>query len=62
MFGQIGYGEGDCKAYIIVVNRLTLSDIEKMPNTNRLIDEGSIGLMNTRGISGYKGAESFLLL
>ena len=45
--------------YVIVANRLTLSDIEKMPNVKRIIDHGSIGLMNTRGISGYKGAESF---
>ncbi len=30
-----------------------------MPNVKRIIDHGSIGLMNTRGISGYKGAESF---
>lgn len=63
LFGQIGYGmgneKGDNKAYVIVANRLTLSDIEKMPNVNRLIDEGSIGLMNTRGVNGYKGAESF---
>jgi len=63
LFGQTNYGRGyeniDNKVYVIVANRLTLSDIEKMPNVKRIIDHGSIGLMNTRGISGYKGAESF---
>ncbi|QQY80563.1 hypothetical protein EDD65_102224 [Keratinibaculum paraultunense] len=62
-FEQTSYGsdykELDYKLYIIVVNRLTLPDIEKMPNIKGLIDEGNIGLMNTRGVNGYKGAESF---
>lgn len=62
-FEQTSYGidnkEFDCKIYIVVINRLTLSDIEEMPNIKGIIDEGSIGLMNTRGVNGYKGAESF---
>jgi len=45
--------------YIVVVNKLTLQDIEKMPNLIDLLDESSIGLMNVRGTSGYTGAESF---
>lgn len=49
----------DTKVYIIVVNKLSLLDIENMPNLNRLIDEGSIGLMNTRGLNGYTGGEGF---
>ena len=49
----------DTKVYTIVVNKLSLLDIENMPNLNRLIDEGSIGLMNTRGLSGYTGGEGF---
>ena len=60
---QPGFGMGktntDTKVYIIVVNKLSLLDIENMPNLNRLIDDGSIGLMNTRGLSGYSGGEGF---
>ena len=60
--GQSGYGSGvdnDINVYIITANKLTLLDIEKMPKLNSIIDEGNIGLMNTRGISGYRGGESF---
>ena len=63
--GQFSYGSNidiDNNAYIIIVNKLTFLDIEKMPNLNNLIDEGNIGLMNSRGISGYKGAESFVTI
>lgn len=45
--------------YIVVVNKLTLSDIENMPNLRKIINEGSLGLMNVRGTSSYTGAESF---
>lgn len=60
---SISYGTKDNpKAYLIVVNKLTLKDIESMENLKRIIEEGSIGLMNTRGVSGYTGAESFLTI
>lgn len=47
------------QVYIIVANKLSLFDIDGMPNLNRLIDEGSIGLMNVRGLNGYIGGEGF---
>lgn len=60
---DISYGANDApKVYLIVINKLTLKDIESMNNLNRIIEEGSIGLMNTRGVSGYTGAESFLTI
>ena len=49
----------DANVYIVVVNKLTLSDIDNMENIKNLVQDGSIGLMNTRGMSGYKGEESF---
>jgi len=45
--------------YIVVANKLTLQDIQKMPNLINLLDESGIGLMNVRGTSGYTGAEGF---
>lgn len=48
--------------YLIVINRYTLQDIDNMPNLRKIIDEGSIGLMNTRGLYNYKGSESFLTI
>lgn len=57
------YGAGNNpKVYLIVINKLTLKDIESMENLKRVAEEGSIGLMNTRGISGYTGAESFVTM
>lgn len=56
---SISYGEPNPKVYLIVANRLTLEDIKSMENLQRVIEEGSIGLMNTRGTSGYTGAESY---
>ena len=57
------YGEeannSNYRVYIIVANKLSLLDIDNMPNLNRLIDEGSIGLMNVRGLIGYTGGEGF---
>ncbi|WMM23267.1 hypothetical protein RBU61_09890 [Tissierella sp. MB52-C2] len=54
--------KSDKKVYLIVVNRLTLKDIETMGKLKNVIKEGSIGLKNTRGTSGYTGAESFLTI
>lgn len=50
------------KAYIIVVNKYTLDDIEIMPNLKGILNEGSIGLMNTRGLYGYNTPESYLTI
>lgn len=49
-------------AYIIIINRLTLTDIEKMPNVIDLVDDGSIGLMNTRGAKGYDGPQGYITI
>jgi hypothetical protein len=65
LISQVSYGIEDNhanKVYIIVTNRLTLTDIEIMDNLKKLIDEGSIGLMNVRGTTGYKGPESFMTI
>ncbi|MST99852.1 hypothetical protein [Tissierella pigra] len=60
---SISFGAKDNKkVYLIVVNKLTLKDIETMEKLKDIIKEGSIGLMNTRGTSGYSGAESFLTI
>lgn len=60
---NLSYGAEDAqRVYLIVVNKLTLKDIESMGNLKSIIEEGSIGLMNTRGVSGYTGAESFLTI
>lgn len=50
------------KVYLIVINKLTLKDIETMDNLISIINHGSIGLMNTRGVSSYNGVESFLTI
>lgn len=60
---HISYGaKVDSKVYFIVINKLTLEDIKLMNNLNKIINNGSIGLMNTRGTIGYTGAESFLTI
>src|SRR5699024_25571 len=46
--------------YLVTINRYTLQDLEYMPNLNEIINNGSIGLMNTRGFSNNNGAESYL--
>ncbi|GFN36022.1 hypothetical protein [Tepidimicrobium xylanilyticum] len=50
---------GNKNVYMIIVNKMTLSDIDNMPNLLGLIEDSSIGLMNVRGLNGYRGAESF---
>ncbi|SHH30033.1 hypothetical protein SAMN02745135_00358 [Caloranaerobacter azorensis DSM 13643] len=47
------------KVIMIILNRLTFEDLEYMDNLQALIEDGSIGVMNTRGLYGYKGAESY---
>lgn len=57
------YGiENQPKVYLIIMNKLTIDDIKSMVNLEQIVNDGSIGLMNTRGISGYTGAESFLTI
>lgn len=59
----IGYGENNGpKVYLIVMNKITLEDIKSMYEVQTIVKEGSIGLMNTRGVSGYTGIESFLTI
>lgn len=50
------------RVYLIVLNRYSMSDIKKVPQLEKLVDEGSIGLMNTRGVLDYNGADSFLTI
>ncbi|NLJ78315.1 MAG: hypothetical protein GX329_03035 [Tissierellia bacterium] len=53
------YAENDGQVYIVIVNKLTLSDLDHMPGVQGLIPNGSLGLMNTRGVGTYDGPESF---
>ncbi|NLO89850.1 MAG: hypothetical protein GX088_05960 [Clostridia bacterium] len=52
------------KAIIVVTDRLSLSDIspELMPNINKIIEEGALGLMNTKtlGVRGTANAYATL--
>ncbi|EOC99951.1 hypothetical protein [Caldisalinibacter kiritimatiensis] len=50
------------KTYVLILNRTTLEDIYSMNNLLTLINEGSIGLMNTRGLYGYDGPESYITI
>ncbi|MCF6464144.1 hypothetical protein [Clostridium sp. Cult1] len=65
-FGEFSYCNDnlntDNNVYVVVVNKLTLLDIEKMPNLKTIMEDGSFGLMNVRGTSGYRGAESFVTI
>ncbi|WP_069649441.1 hypothetical protein [Caloranaerobacter ferrireducens] len=47
------------KVIMVILNRLTFEDLKYMDNLNALIKDGSIGIMNTKGLYGYKGAESY---
>lgn len=63
IFSKASYGDRPVdKVYLIVINRLTLDDIEKMDNLKKLVSSGSIGLMNTKGFSSYTGVDSFLTI
>lgn len=50
------------RVYIIVANRLSFLDLDNMKNVDRLLDQASIGLMNTRGLTAYSGAEGFITI
>ena len=66
LFSNFKYSYGDNNfnvdrnIYLIVINKLTLSDIDKMPNLKGIMEEGSFGLMNVRGTSGYRGQKALL--
>ena len=66
IFGQFNItfatSENNRTVYLIVLNKYTLEDIENMPNLKQIIDEGSIGLMNARGLYSYYGAEGYLTI
>ncbi|WP_427339139.1 hypothetical protein [Caloranaerobacter sp. DY30410] len=47
------------KVIMVILNRLTFEDLKYMDNLHALIKDGSIGIMNTRGLYRYKGAESY---
>ncbi len=47
------------KVYLLIVNRISLDDIDNSINIKKLALEGSIGLMNTRGINSYNNAEGY---
>ena len=50
------------KVYLIIANKITLEDIKAMDNVQAIIEEGTIGLMNTKGLSGYTDAQGFLTI
>ncbi|WP_202709028.1 hypothetical protein [Sporosalibacterium faouarense] len=53
---------GDKRVYAIIINTITLEDIEKMNNLSYLADTGSIALMNIRGAKGYDGFQGYLTI
>ena len=52
----------DKKVYVVVANKLTLEDIAQMNTLKKLIDEGSLGLMNTRGTNNANSSEGFITI
>ena len=50
------------KVYVIVWNKITLEDMKSMDNVQAIIKEASLGMMNTKGSSGYGGAQGFLTI
>ncbi len=66
IFSSVGYAEetnnSNNKVFIVIVNRLSLFDLDYMSNLKSIIEDGSIGLMNTRGITGTNGAEGYITI
>ncbi|KNF09883.1 alkaline phosphatase-like protein [Gottschalkia purinilytica] len=62
--GSNSYSQKDSsrKVYMVVANKLSLQDLQYMNNLKSIINSGNIGLMNTKGSIGYKGAESYLTI
>jgi hypothetical protein len=50
------------KVLLIILNRISLDDLLQFNNISRLVNEGSIGLMNPRGIQKYDGAEGYITI
>lgn len=61
VYGEKANSQYD-RVYILIANRLSLTDLDKMENVDRLLDQASIGLMNTRGLTAYSGAEGFITI
>lgn len=62
---SIIYGEEDSNpsnTYIVVINKLALEDIGQMKSLKRMVEEGSIGLMNPKGVTSYTNYEGFATL
>lgn len=65
MMSSYAYAESsnnDKKVYVVVANKLTLEDITQMNTLKKLIDEGSLGLMNTRGTNNANSSEGFITI
>lgn len=52
----------DKKVYMIIANGLSLKDIDYMNNLKKIINKGSIGLMNTRGVLGYDKKDGYITI
>lgn len=48
------------KVYMIVADKLTLEDIDRMENLKVLASDGGVGLMNTKGSNRANSAEGYL--
>ncbi len=62
--GTQAFGENNDnnQIYFLSINRLAFEDFQEVSNLKFLGEEGSLGLMNTRGTNGYYGSESFLTI
>jgi len=47
---------------LIVLDRVSINDIEKLPNLKKLIEKGSIGLMNTKCAGNFEPAGCYLTI
>lgn len=57
-----GENNDNNQIYFLSINRLAFEDFQEVSNLKFLGEEGSLGLMNTRGTNGYYGSESFLTI
>ncbi|MBS4535373.1 hypothetical protein GOQ29_07045 [Clostridium sp. D2Q-14] len=54
--------DSQSKLYMIVINNLSLEDINEMDFLKKMISDGSIGLMNPKGVSSYTNYEGFVTI